>query len=83
MDVAKDDATRALLRAAPVTVPPDMAALLRRVSLASFGPALCDTLGVASVADVQLLTEADFERQLPAMKLAERRRLLKAAADAA
>jgi hypothetical protein len=85
MDVAKDDATRAALRntaavnaAAPV--PADVAALLCRLSLSQYGPALVDALGVASCADVARLTEAHLKGELPAMKLAERLRLLEAVA---
>jgi hypothetical protein len=79
MDVAKDDATRTAL----TTVPADVAALLSRLALSAYGPALVDKLGVAFCADLALLTEADLEKEMPAMRVAERRRLLHAAAVAA
>jgi hypothetical protein len=90
MCVAKDQPMRATLHAAveaaalaAVVLPSDVAALLRRLSLFSYGAALCHKLGVASVSEVAQLTEADVREQLPAMKVAERRRLLHAAVEEA
>jgi hypothetical protein len=90
MCAAKDQPMRATLHAAveaaalaAVVVPSDVAALLRRLSLCSYGAALCHKLGVASVSEVAQLTEADVREQLPAMKVAERRRLLNAAVEEA
>jgi hypothetical protein len=57
-------------------VPPDVASLLSRLSLSPYGAALCDELGVASCADLERLTEADLEKELPSMRVAERHRLL-------
>jgi hypothetical protein len=89
MDVAKDDATRAALRAAPkaaassaapsaAAVPADVVALLSRLSLSSYGAALCGALGVRSAAALAFLTDADLVSI--DMKPVERRMLLAAAA---
>ena len=66
--------------AAATAVPSDVAALLSQLSLSQHGAALVDVLGVASCADVSLLTEAMLKEELPAMKPIERARLLAAAA---
>ena len=47
--------------------------------MSSYGDALVSRLGMTSVADLKLLTEADLEKELPAMKLLERRKLIAAA----
>ncbi len=65
---------------AAVSVPSDVAALLSRLSLSSYGVALCKELGMACVADAALLTEADLEQV--GMRPLERRKLLAAAKDA-
>lgn len=85
LDRAKDDATRAALRAAitaakVTAVPADVAALLTRLSLASYGAALCDKLGMTCAADAALLTEADLEQV--GMRPLESRKLLAAAGPA-
>jgi hypothetical protein len=82
MDVAKIDATRAALRSGAASVPSDVAALLSALSLSHHGTALVDVLGVSCVADLALLSEAHLKEEVPAMKVAERLRLLKAAAEA-
>jgi hypothetical protein len=89
MRIAKDDATRAALRnttvtaaAAPSPVPADVAALLSRLSLSAYGPALVDKLGVASCADLARLKEGHLKEELPTMRVAERLRLLEAVAPA-
>ena len=76
--VAREAAANAA--AAAAAVPSDVAALLSRLSLSHHGAALVDVLGVASCADVSLLTEAMLKEELPAMKPIERARLLAAAA---
>ena len=78
-----ETAARAATKIDATVVPADVAALLARLSLSAHGAALVDVLGVASCADVALLTEADLEKALPAMKLAERRRLLAAVTPSA
>ena len=65
------------------TVPDDVAALLSGVSLSQYGTALCDVLGVASMADLQRLSEAHLKAELPGMRVAERMRLLAALQPAA
>ena len=76
ISVAKDDKTREAMREA--TVPADVRALLKDLSLSAFGFDLCHKLGVAAVSDIALLTDADLTKALPAMRVAERRRLLAA-----
>lgn len=58
-----------------VPIPLDVAAMLSQLGLARFGEALVGKLGMASVADVELLTEADLE--VLGMKPLERRKLLR------
>lgn len=70
LDVARQDAA-----AAAAAVPADVAALLDQLSMSQHGVALVSQLGVASVADLRLMSEADLEKEVPALKLAERRRL--------
>ena len=67
--------------AAPAAdVPSDVASLLSQLSLSSYGAALVSQLGVTSVADLRLLTEAHLKDDLPDMKVAERLRLINAVA---
>jgi uncharacterized caspase-like protein len=61
-------------------MPDDVAVLLAQLRLSAHGAALCGGLGVASLADLSLLQETHLERHVPAMKLAERLRLLDAVA---
>ncbi len=87
MDSAKDDATRSGAAAAAAAVPAaavpaDVAAMLARLALSQHGAALCERLGVAFLCDVAALTDAELQEGLPAMKVAERRRLLAAAKKA-
>jgi hypothetical protein len=60
------------------SVPADVAALLSRLSLSKYGPALVDALGVASVAAAAFATDADLASI--GMKPVERRMFLSAAA---
>jgi hypothetical protein len=85
---------RALLRSPParapqlasaaiasVSVPSDVAALLSRLLLSKYGPAVVSDLGVCSVDDAAFLTEAHLESI--GMKPVERSKLLAAVASAA
>jgi hypothetical protein len=63
---------------AAAAVPSDVAALLARLSLSAHGAALVDVLGMASCADIAMFTEDELKEALPAMKPAERRRLVQA-----
>jgi hypothetical protein len=76
------EAATAAHAAASASVPADVAALLLRLSLSAHGPALCDKLGVASCADLARLKEAHLKDEVPAMRVAERLRLLDAVAPA-
>ena len=62
-----------------VSVPAAVSSLLSRLSLSQYGPALVAELGVAFVSDLALFSEDDLKEGLPAMKMAERKRLLAAA----
>ena len=88
LDVASDEAMRNALRATPEplpadAVPPDVAALLTRLRLFSHGAALCNRLGVRSVAQLRLVTERDLQELLPEMRLVERRLLVTEVAQVA
>jgi len=65
---------------APCPVPSDVSALLSRLFLSQYGPALVERLGTASASDLARLSEADLKEELPEMKLLERRRLIDACA---
>jgi hypothetical protein len=69
--------------AAAAAVPEDVAALLSSVSLSAHGTALCNKLGVASVADLALVTDAMLREELPALRAVERAKLLVAVSRAA
>jgi hypothetical protein len=86
VDLAKDYETRKVLRSAPAaavttafTADGELALLLSQHSLGAHGTALCDKLGVTCVADLLLLNENDLEKNVPAMTVVERRRLLSVA----
>lgn len=64
-------------------VPADVAALLSRLSLSSYGPALCDKLGAKSVTDLRHLTDVMLREELPALRAIERAKLLDAVASTA
>ena len=96
LDVAKDDATKALLRnppprqAAPApaaspasAVPADVATLLTQLSLSAHGPALVDKLGISCTSDLRHVTDAMLKEELPSLKPIERAKLLAAATPAA
>ena len=76
--MAGNDTVRDVLAAMPLEV----AQLLRTVSLASYGPALCDTqtgLGIRTVSDLKYVTVADLENA--GMRAWEARKLLEAAKE--
>ena len=86
-NMAKDEATREALRETPArrpetAVPSDVAALLTRLRLFSYGTELCSKFRILSVADMACLNDATLRAELPAMKLAERMRLLTAVVPA-
>jgi uncharacterized caspase-like protein len=66
--------------ATSAAVPSDVENLLSQLSLLSYGGALVSQLGVTSVADLRLFTEAHLKEGLPDMKMAERLRLINAVA---
>jgi len=78
LDVAFTTEIRALLLSFRPPVPAEVAALLSRLCLSQYGHALVAELGVAFVSDLALFSEADLKEGLPAMKMAERKRLLAA-----
>jgi hypothetical protein len=93
MDCTTDEAARAALSVKAVpheatpdhgsAVPADVAALLSRLSLSSYGPALCDKLGAKSVTDLRHLTDVMLREELPALRAIERAKLLDAVASTA